>query len=647
MCGIAGIVELNGALASEAAVDVMADAIRHRGPDDEGFFVDGNVALASRRLAILDLSPRGRQPMWNEDGSFAVVHNGEVYNFAEIRRELESRGHVFRSHTDTEVILHAYETWGPECLHKFNGMWAVAIYDRRNRQLFLARDRFGVKPLYYYRDDRRFLFCSEIKGLLTQGIAREADDTAIFDYLIYNLLDHDVRTFFRGIRRLLPGHAMILDVQTGTQDIRRWYALEPRPASGDDRFLLKDLFADSVRLRLVADVPVGSCLSGGIDSSSIVCMMRQLVPEHTIKTFSAVFPGTGVDESRYVRAVVEQARVHSYRVTPTPEELVADLPDLIRAQEEPILSTSPYAQYRVMKLAHENGMKVLLDGQGGDELFAGYDGYLGVYFRELFLSGRWRALLREGALYARHARKTIPFQVAVYLLLPRAIGRAVRRIWFAPWLDRDFWTARCDTQDRDTALRRCRTLNARLKESIEISSIPLLLRYEDKNAMRWSVESRVPFLDYRLVEYSLSLPSERKICDGITKRAFRDALADLLPEAVQARRDKIGFATPEEEWLRAPAVVAFVRDLIASHAFRARGYWNADRFCRFFEGALRGGRGGKARQVWKVVFLELWFREILAPSASSHCSPSASLGRLHAAAITPPPHREGQGTSGS
>ncbi|MDI6773849.1 MAG: asparagine synthase (glutamine-hydrolyzing) [Verrucomicrobiota bacterium] len=610
MCGIAGIVNFSGEPVTEATVRVMCEAIRHRGPDDDGYLVDGNVALGNRRLSIIDLSEKGRQPIFNEDGTLAIVYNGEIYNYASIRKDLESRGHRFRSDTDTEVIVHAYEEWGEECLHRFNGMWAFAIYDKRKRQIFLSRDRFGVKPLYYFADKERLMFCSEIKGLLTQNIPRYPDDRVIFEYLVYQLLDHSERTFFKGILRLQPGHIMMVDLAQGAHTIKRWYDLQPRPMEGEDVAVLKELFADSVRFRLVSDVPVGSCLSGGIDSSSIVCVMRQLSPGREIKTFTATFPGSRIDESGHAREVVRHAGAQGFDVAPTPSELIADLPDFVRTQEEPLFGTSAYAQYRVMKLAHESGMKVLLDGQGGDEVFAGYDRYFGFLFKDLLRQFRLPRLISEMRAYRRFARKAIPFQALAYSLLPASLRGAARRRRFAPWLNRRFLDANAPGQDPESRMWEAMGFNDFLAESIQCSSIPQLLRFEDKNGMRWSVESRVPFLDYRLVEYALSLPPERKIRDGIAKQVFREAMNGTLPRGVLERTDKIGFATPEDQWLRTPAIESFLRDVIGSASFMARGYWDAGAFARFFDAASRGGRAS-ARQVWKVVFLELWLREFV------------------------------------
>ncbi|NYT02685.1 MAG: asparagine synthase (glutamine-hydrolyzing), partial [Methanosarcinales archaeon] len=372
----------------------MNEALSHRGPDDLGIFNDGRVTLGHCRLSIIDLSSQGRQPMSNEDGTIWIVYNGEVYNFSQVRSELQERGHRFSSATDTEVIVHAYEEWGPSCVERFNGMWGFALYDLGKGELLLCRDRFGVKPLYYIRGERGLIFSSEIKGLLPTLHNRSPNPRAVYEYLAFGFTDHRRETFFSGVERLMPGERLIYDLKTGIVRLERWYRLEERAGLVDGHrnpvSQLKSLFMDSVQYRLVSDVPVGCCLSGGIDSSAIVYGMRAVSPQSHIKTFSMVFPGQRLDESRFIDTVVQDSEVESYRITPTPDELRQDLLDLVWAQEEPFRSISIYGQYRVMKLAHQNGMKVLLDGQGSDELFAGYFIYFKYYIFECLRKGQWK-----------------------------------------------------------------------------------------------------------------------------------------------------------------------------------------------------------------------------------------------------------------
>jgi len=606
MCGISGF-----NWPDKEMIGVMNDTLRHRGPDGEGSYVNGHVSLGHRRLAIIDLSERGKQPMCNEDERIWLVYNGEVYNFKELREELEQKGHRFTSGTDAEVIIHAYEEWDIQCLSRFNGMFAFTIYDSDKKILFLARDRFGIKPLYYYAENHKFIFSSEIKGILCHPIPRKPDDRVIFEYLRYNLLQHRPETFLEDIYQVPPGHYLTYDCTSQTLSIKEWYRLICRSdyTVEEERVAdVKNMFTDSVRLRMVADVPVGSCLSGGLDSSSIVCAMRQFLPEGDIRTFSSVFPGYQMDESTYINEVVDFAKLDSFSVSPSEENLMNDLEDLVRTQEEPFTGLSVYAQYRVMKLAGENGMKVLLDGQGGDELFGGYTYYFGFYFYELFHRLRGYRLLKEMLLYLKYFRNILPFQAFLFLLLPERIKY---RLWGTRvnWISRELYKRFAGDKVLDPRWS-VKSLNEGLLVTLSRSAIPHLLNWEDKNSMRWSVESRVPFLDYRLVEMVATLPPGDKLKDGLTKHIFREAVDGSIPVKVSQRRDKIGFSVPEDKWLSHPKVVEFTRDLIESASFRERKYWDyrqvKEQAKHYFSG--RKSRGLKADDVWKWINLELWLR---------------------------------------
>lgn len=386
MCGINGFTWKDADL-----IEKMNLVLQHRGPDDQSTYIDDKVSLGHCRLAIIDLSPAGRQPKCNEDASIWIVFNGEIYNFQEIRSLLEMAGHRISSNSDTEVIIHAYEEWGTDCVERFNGMWAFAIYDKKKGTIFLSRDRFGVKPLYFCQDEKGLIFSSEIKGILQHSISRIPNDKVVYDFLILGFVDHSPDTFFQDINRLMPGESMIYDLSRGVTNKFRWYDLANRLLDAGKiteevaAKRIRDLFEDSVRYRLISDVPVGSCLSGGIDSSAIVHAMRNLKDDGEIKTFSMVFPGKKQDESTFIDEVVAATKVEAHKVSPSTEDLLGDLYDLIRTQEEPFGSLSIYGQYKVMHLANRSGMKVLLDGQGSDEIFAGYFIYYKYYLFESLL----------------------------------------------------------------------------------------------------------------------------------------------------------------------------------------------------------------------------------------------------------------------
>lgn len=603
MCGINGF-----SWGNEELIKKMNEVIRHRGPDDEGIYVDDNISLGHVRLAIIDLSSKGHQPMKYERNGREVwiVHNGEIYNFKELRKVLENRGYEFNSNTDTEVILASYVEWGFECVERFNGMWAFAIYDKSKNLLFLSRDRFGIKPLYYYYDGKNIIFSSEIKGILVHPIKRRPNDEMIFDFLYYNLLDHTEDTFFEGIKRVMPGHNAVFDLKS--REFRTWkyYDLRMRIKSKKEKpdpQKFRELFFKAVGRRLIADVPVGSCLSGGLDSSSIVCVMRKLVPEGDIKTFSLVFPELPIDESEYQRVVVNKCGVEWSKTTFTAEDTLKDLEDLIWTQEEPFSTLSVYGQYRVMKLAHEKGMKVLLDGQGSDEILAGYHYFFGYYYYELFRKLKWATLIREIINYKRNTGSFNALKYFSGLILPMKVKKLILTR-SSKYISKEFLSK---FKDRINTRFQKKCLNEALIDAV-INNLPHLLRFEDKNSMRWSIESRVPFLDPELVEFVLSTPSEAKIKKGVTKAILRKALKGIVPDMILERKDKIGFATPDKEIANSPEIREFIWNIINSESFKNRKYWDLKKVHEIYQNN-KSNNIFVGEIIWKVVILELWLRK--------------------------------------
>ena len=612
ICGISGFTWKDPDL-----IEKMNLALKHRGPDDQSTYIDDNVSLGHRRLSIIDLSPAGRQPKCNEDASIWIVFNGEIYNFQEIRAKLEKSGHQFSSNTDTEVIIHSYEEWGTCCVERFNGMWAFAIYDKNKGTIFVSRDRFGVKPLYFCKHEKGLIFSSEIKGILQHSIECAPNEKAIYDFLVLSFVDHLPQTFFQGIDRLMPGESMIYNLSQGTLKKFRWYDINQELAVMEEvteecaTKWIRELFEDSVRYRLISDVPVGSCLSGGIDSASIVYAMRKLNKNSMIKTFSMVFPGKKQDESSFINEVAAATRVEAHNVSPSTEDLLEDLSDLIWTQEEPFGSLSIYGQYKVMQLANKAGMKVLLDGQGSDEIFAGYFIYYKYYLFESLLSlSMWETI--ETAKQIKSKLQDIVLFPAMTIL--SALGRSqgtLRNLWLSrikylkgldkivlanPLADRGF------------------NLNRALHSDLTRYSIPQLLRYEDRNSMRWSIESRMPFLDYRLVELAMSLPSGYKIRKGMTKYILRRAMKGLVSDRILGRRDKIGFAAPDEDWLMSPDFVNTVRQIFASSKFRARKYWNSEEAMHMLEEHTAvdlKSRKNHSEMLWRIISVELWLRTFM------------------------------------
>ncbi len=601
MCGICGFNWNDEKLCSD-----MADALKHRGPDDEGFYFNENISLGHRRLSIIDLKT-GHQPIYNEDKTICIIYNGEIYNYLELRKDLEIK-HKFYTNTDTEVILHAYEEWGKNCLNKFNGMWAFCIYDKNKNILFLARDRFGIKPLYYYFKNNEFIFASEIKAILRHDIERVPNELLIFDYLMYNIVDHTNETFFKGINKIPKGHFAVFDIKNNKLNIERYWTLKLSQEDnlGDER-KIKDLFLDSVRLRLRSDVPVGSCLSGGIDSSSIVCTLSKMIDNKNINTFSAIFPGEDIDESEHIKTVIERTGVRANFTTPSGKELMKDIIKFVYHQEEPLTGPGVYTQFRVMKLAHEKRLKVLLDGQGADELLAGYKYFFGYYFKELLKNGKISTLIREVVPYYKKHRRFYEVGMMLYLFLPYSFKRYMFQRENR-YVNNHFMR---EYQKKSTYLKDfidSKSLNDSLLKHFEYK-LGHLLNWEDKNSMAFSIETRLPFLDYRFVKYLFSLPSSSKIKNGETKAIFRKAMKGILPYRILQRQDKLGFATPEDEWIKIPKVSEFVRDIINSKRFKERGYFNANYIKKMFEDTDKEGVvWSNSKLIWKVVLLELWFR---------------------------------------
>ncbi len=600
MCGIAGQFALNGGEADAPLVGAMAERLAHRGPDGEGNFFSGPVGLAHRRLAIIDLSDEGRQPMTNEDGSLWIVFNGEIYNYRELRAELLAAGHRFTSATDTEVILHAYEEWGRDCLHRFNGMWAFALWDGRRRELFCARDRLGVKPFYYTVIGGSFLFASEIKALRAHPAAGEVpNDRMLLTFLAWGVADHTSETMYDGIFQLPPAHAVVVS-EEGVGEPERYWDFEmnpaPRGAAVDDEAAarrVRDLLTDAVRLRLRSDVPVGTCLSGGIDSSTVTALINELLraesPESVgdrQKTFSVCFDNPMFDESGHIDTVVAATGVDGHRTTPDTVGLWEDIERLLYMQDEPFASLSIYAQYCVMRLAREK-VKVVLDGQGADEQLGGYIAYQAPYIRGLLRRHEFLAALREGIGSVRHHRS------------------------FFSWAAQQF-RVRSERRDllRGSApevLRYAGSLDAVLKRETVASNLPLLLHWEDRNSMAFSIEARVPFLDYRLVEYLASLPLDQKVRRGVTKYVLRRAIRGLVPDAVRCRMDKMGFVTPEEVWMKdelAPHILA----LFSTPEFSRRPYWDAERVLGNYREFLEG-KSAYSTEFWRIACAELWLRQ--------------------------------------
>lgn len=591
MCGIAGL----AGFSDKKLLGRMLQSLKHRGPDDEAFLEYGGVSLGYRRLAVIDLAT-GDQPFFSEDKNLALFYNGEIYNFKDLRSRLEKLNHQFKTQSDGEVIVHGFEEWGRGVFEKLNGMFAVALFNVPKRRLFLVRDHFGIKPLYYHFDKnrQRLIFASEIKALLCcPALKRIPNGKIIYQYLTERVHDHSEETFFEGVKKLLPGELMEVSFNgSGLQLNRKIYwslplrssdSCLPRTTELIEQF--GELLKDSVRLRLVSDVPLGVCLSGGLDSSTISLLIDRLTAGPQ-KTFSAVFPGQVNDELEYIKTVNQKTSAKPYFVYPKSENLFSELEDVVRVQEEPFISSGPYAQYCVMREASKR-VKVLLDGQGGDELLAGYDPYHFVYLRQF---------LREGRLLDFFAEA-----LAVRGLLFKYLRPQAKRLQPTALLKKDFYR----TYKSYRTYKNTDNLKRRLYEDVFKYSLPALLRYEDKNSSAFSLESRVPFLDPRLVEFIFSLPEDLIINRGVNKYILRQSQKDLLPQKIYNRQWKVGFTTPEEAWFRRQG--ERILDIFRSKSFKRRDYWKAQEVSNAFYRFLSADEGD-SMLFWRFLNLEIWLR---------------------------------------
>ena len=567
MCGIAGFL-YDGMVpaAARTAVRRMIALQRHRGPDGEGFYDSKGVSLGHCRLAIIDLTETGHQPMADPEGRYWITFNGEIYNYLELGEELRELGYRFQGRSDTEVLLAAFRQWGEKCLERLRGMFAFAIWDERTGSLFAARDRLGIKPFHYWvNGTSKLAFASELKALLEFLPDRTANTTLAKQFLAWNLIDHvPGETMVSGIMRLPPAHALLWRQGEGLRTWRYWelnvnkdFQVSPEhEAELIEEF--RHQFEETVSLHLRSDVPVGTCLSGGLDSSAIACVInlelhrRGVWQKHSQHTFSACFEDPRLDERPYIETVVDTIRCQSHYVFPSGERFAEDLEQLVWHQEEPVGSSGVYAQYCVARLARESGIKVLLDGQGADEQLAGYRKFILVYLRQLVNSGSYAKAVREAiAFFCRpeilRTSRFVDGRRYFYRSLPE--GAVLWPEGFFP--------------ERPSTLGIGLSLGSRIEADLTQFSLPALLRFEDRNMMAFGVESRVPFVDHHFVEWVAKLPSSLRLSGGWTKRILREALRGILPERIRTRRSKLGFSTPEPAWLAGPLSTWF-RDTLSA-----------------------------------------------------------------------------------
>lgn len=623
MCGINGSLTRKavGRGALGARVARMNDAIAHRGPDGSGVFERDGVSLGHRRLSIIDLSEAGAQPMQSADGALTLVFNGEIYNYLELAQELSALGCQFRSHSDTEVILHAYRMWGESCVRRFNGMWAFALWDERERRLFASRDRLGVKPFFFIENGDELLFSSEIAGLRAVRPLNEANLAKLHDYLAYGYRTNNGETMLQGVRELLPGHQMVWRLDGGLEMRRYWSLEESRvtlPPPAERPQALAALLRDAVALRFRSDVPVALLQSGGIDSSVICTIVNDeidaghLGPLDTVTAFTATHPGHAYDEAANVRALMKTCpHIRSVELTPGGEALAQDFRAYVRAMQEPMGSAASYAHWKLMQAVRAQGIKVVINGQGADEALAGYGFYIRGYRMLDLLQTDPLGALRE----AKAIRANMPFGYGglaaqtVKAMMGRRLASRLRAGLVegsAGMLAPAFRKQHADYLPDLPMVGGGGNLDRHLRGQLHDYGFNQILHYEDQSSMSQGIEIRSPFVDYRLMEFAFALSDEEKFSGGVTKKILRDAFRPRVPAQIIDSRVKLGFATPFAEWLRAPALQGFVKNLAQSVSFRDRTIWRAAPLAERIvdpDATLRGFPS------WRFIMTALWLEE--------------------------------------
>jgi asparagine synthase (glutamine-hydrolysing) len=647
MCGINGIALSSRSDSSldQELIMRMRDCLVHRGPDDSGLFLDRNVGLGHRRLSIVDVAA-GHQPMTNEDGTLHIVYNGEIYNHADFRDELEAAGHVYRTHCDTETILHLYEQDGEKCVDKLRGMFAFAIWDQRNRKLFIARDRLGVKPLYYvHTADGSLYFASEIKALLSaKAVAPQLNYDSLSDYLA-NHAPSGEETLFVGVKRLLPGHT--LEWQDGRIEIRKYWDISFSPSDSSPQLSDKEytaqwleMFRTSVRLRLMADVPLGMFLSGGIDSSAIAALMSGMVSE-PVKTFSVAFEEREANELHYARMVAEKFHTDHHEVLVSPQEFFAALPKLIWHEDEPLAHPASVPLYFVSRLAAHH-VKVVLTGEGSDEMLAGYYRYRTTVYN-LALGKRYNSLVP--AALRGLAKSAID-------KFPAAAGRKLTRtfLYLKPGLEslyfdnfavfnqsrqRDLLTeatqSRIGSQNPYAKIHEllsntdADTLLNQLLYADSKTYLHELLMKQDQMSMAASIESRVPFLDHKLVEFTARLPERMKLRGVTTKYILRESMKGILPEPILTR-SKMGFPVPLGTWFRS-TFQPIIKEYVLGERALSRGIFNREYVQRLVAEHERGAN--HSERLWMLVNFEMWQRQFLDGGSTTELTDVAEIASVH------------------
>lgn len=644
MCGICGIYNLDNKLIDPSILLKMTNLVKHRGPDDEGYLLvnthnkniqnfhgsdtvqsiktstqhiqtdfKANLGFGHRRLSIIDLSADGHQPMSSGDKRFWIIFNGEIYNYLELKTELKNLGHQFTTNSDTEVILSAYRQWGELCVTHFNGMFAFSIWDHLKHKLYCARDRMGIKPFYYFWDNRQLIWASEIKQMIKSNVViPDPNYHSIFNYLLLSRQDIDKSTLFENIVQLPPGHTLV--VEDDNLKIRRYWNLEENMStvySNDQEYasVFLDLLRNSVRMRMRSDVPLGIALSGGLDSSSIAVLAKDLT-KNRVKTFSVYYEDNiQYDEREYIQAVLKAGDFEPVYFTSNGNVHFDDIQKWIYHQDEPPLSASPFSAYNNYRNIKKADITVALNGQGGDEILAGYHTYFKYYLLSLIQQGKLVNFIKEFFSYTNVHHKDLAFRLnLLFKLFLRTFlaDPTMKKLEKYEMSTKSIYSKDLLRYENRIVLPQkfSNSLNQNLYETVTHTMVPHLLHWEDRNSMAFSVESRVPMLDHHLVDYMFSIPINQKIREGETKFILRQAMEGILPELVRTRKDKIGFATPTDLWIKGKLHTQ-IGDIFQSSSFKQRGIFRPELIYKIF--TSNPGQF-KSNEIWRLFSIELWFR---------------------------------------
>lgn len=608
MCGIAGIVNFNNSAVESSSIDNMMAAMKHRGPDDEGKFIENNIGLGFVRLSILDLSPSGHQPMFSNDNRYVIIFNGEVYNYLEIKEKLKEK-YKFNSNTDTEVVLNAYIEWGESCLDKFNGMFAFVIYDRLEQLLFGARDRFGIKPFYYHHNYNHFIFASDIPSILTnQNVNAIPNDEVIFNYLLTNRTNYSEQTFFNNIIKLKPGYKFKLH-KTDLL-LQQWYNIEDhiKTKGFDSETEYYTVFKKSIELQLRSDVPVGICLSGGLDSSAIASVLINDFKLDKLHSYSAIYNKGDVGDEQQFIELFKNKGIEMHLTKPSATSLLEDIDKYVDALSEPVPGTSEYAEFKVMELAKQHST-VILNGQGADEVLGGYDYFYSAYLKELINKYKFNQFIKECYFLKKHNKLKKTLQYFAFFSIPKNWKTFVllkRNNIFHPSY---FNKYKREAKQIITKFYTFNDLKTFFKNHFKYKFEHHLL-WADKSGMHFSIETRFPFIDHELIEKTLSTPNSKILNHGWTKKILRDALYQKLDDKIRLRKDKVGFETPEKEWLKEKTFQEYINNIINSNSFKNRAFFDSNKVKRLFEDHL-SNKANHANTIWKTIHLELWLRKFI------------------------------------